>query len=69
MARIYRQVGKVQVVEPLRPRAEPPLVLVDLEAPGAAAVRDRVRVSVVGVVGVVGAVSAVGVVSVVSVVV
>ena len=45
MARLYRQVGKVQVVEPLGPRAEPPLILIDLEAP-CAAVRVRVRVPV-----------------------
>ena len=46
--RLYRQVGKVQVVEPLGPRTEPPLVLIDLEAPG------TVLVGVVSVVGVVG---------------
>ena len=58
--RLYRQVGKVQVVEPLGPRTEPPLVLIDLEAPGAAVV------GMVGVVGVVGVGSVASVVSVVN---
>ena len=58
---LYRQVGKVQVVEPLGPRTEPPLVIIDLEAPGAAVV------GMVGVVGVVGVGSVASVVSVVNV--
>ena len=50
----------MQVVEPLGPRAQPPLVFIDLEAPGAAVV------GMVGVVGVVGVGSVASVVSVVN---